>query len=266
VPRSKYTKGPGPFSRIGRIALDVFHFDEVARRKLLVVLPREFQAVAEETEQLASPGTPKPKTRAELIIIDTANLISSYRTAANEIGSKAITPAQVRAAIRKLREALKPFVEGWVDDETAALIPEELDKRLASRELALQGMHIAPLKQGIYYLCKEIGNLLNQNTAELLARLAARKAVEAELRAKGLRPHPAEITEQTRAYPERHPELYEQALERVSTHEERRSTAQPNNDFQVVFKKRDKIKYIVTALDRAGIAHSFSKENPSRFG
>ena len=126
-------------------------------------------------------------------------------------------------------------------------------------------MHIAPRKQGIDYLCQEIGKLLNQNTAELLARLAARRAVEAEVRAKGLKPHPAEITEQTRVYLERHPELYEQALERDSTHELRRSIALPNNDFQVVFKERDKIKYIVTALDYAGIAHSFSKENPSRF-
>jgi hypothetical protein len=269
LPRSKYTKGPGPFLPIDRFVSDVFRFDETARRELKGLLPVEFQQadIPEEIKQLASklPGTPKPKTLAELIILDTENLISSYPKAKNVIGSRPITPAQVRAAIRKLREALKPFVEGWVDHETAALIPEELDKRLASRELALQDMHIAPDKQGIDYLSQEIGNLLNRNTAELLARLAARRAVEAELRAEGLRPQPAEITEQTRAYLEQHPELYEQALERVSTHELRRSTAQPNNEFQAVFKERDKLKYIVTALDHAGIVHSFSKQNPSRF-
>jgi hypothetical protein len=269
LPRSKYTKGPGPFLPIEHVVFDVFHFHEIARKELRGLLPLQFQEidVSEEIKQIASklPGTPKPKTLAELTIMDTENLISSYRTANNAIGSKAITPAQVRTAIRKLREALKPFVEGWVDRETAALIPEELDKRLASRELALQDMHIAPLKQGIDYLCQEIGNLLNQNTAELLARLAARRAVEAELTAKGLRPLPAEITEQTRAYLERHPELFERASEWVSTHELHRATAQPNNDFQVVFKEPDKIKYIVTALDHAGIEHSFSKENPARF-
>jgi hypothetical protein len=247
VPRSKYTKGPGPFPRIDRITSDVFHFDEVERRKLKGLLPLEFQH-ADIPEDLASklPGTPSPKTLAELIILDTESLISSYRKAKN----LTITPARVRAAIRKLLDKLKPFVEGWVDDETAALIPGGLDKRLAARELELQGRRIAPGKQGIDYLCQKIDNLLNQNATELLALLAARKAVEAELRAMALRPHPAEITEQTEAYLEQHPELYEQALERVSTHG---------------FKERDKIQYIVTALDHAGIEHSYSAGNPSRF-
>jgi hypothetical protein len=205
VPRSKYTKGPGPFLPLDRVVSDVFRFDETARRELIVRLPLQFRQtdLPEEIKQLASklPGTPKPKTIAELIILDTENLISSYRKAKNVIGSRAITPAQVRAAIRKLREALKPFVEEWVDDETAALIPEGLDKRLASRELALQDRHIAPLKQGIDSLCEVIGNLLNRHATE----------------------------------------------------------------FQVIFRDREKIQYIVTALDHAGIEHSYSKENPSRF-
>ena len=201
MPRSK---APGPFPRIDRIVFD-FRFDEIARRELKGLLPLEFQQadIPEEIKQLASklPGTPKPKTIAELIILDTENLISSYRKAKNVIGSKPITPAQVRAAIRKLRDALKPFVEEWVDNETAALIPKELDKRLASRELALQNRHIAPGKQGIDSLGEVIGNLLNRHATE----------------------------------------------------------------FKVMFQERDKIKYIVMALDHAGIEHSFSKENPSRF-
>ena len=127
MPRSR---APGPFPRIDRLVFGVFRFDETARRELKGLLPLEFQQadIREEINKLASKptGTPKPRTLAELTIVDTETLISSYGTANNAIGSKAITPAQVRAAIRKLREALKPFVEGWVDDETAGLIPEEL--------------------------------------------------------------------------------------------------------------------------------------------
>ena len=52
----------------------------------------------------------------------------------------------------------------------------------------------------------------------MLARLAAKKAVTEELRAKGVRvtlvPH-REIVAQAKAHLEAHPELYEQALQRA---------------------------------------------------
>jgi len=205
LPRSKYTKGPGPFLPIEHVVFDVFHFHEIARKELRGLLPLQFQEidVSEEIKQIASklPGTPKPKTLAELTIMDTENLISSYRTANNAIGSKAITSAQVRTAIRKLREALKPFVEGWVDYVTAELIPADLDKRLASRELALAGKRILPSKQLLYDLCQQIGALLTQIATK----------------------------------------------------------------FEVIFEEREKLSYVVAALDHAGIENSFSKENPARF-
>ena len=50
------------------------------------------------------------------------------------------------------------------------------------------------------------------------ARSIAKKAVQEELRAAGVRVtlvKPAEITQRARAYLEQHPELYEQALERA---------------------------------------------------
>jgi hypothetical protein len=53
---------------------------------------------------------------------------------------------------------------------------------------------------------------------KVLARLAARKAVETELRAKGIRVtlvKPAEITAQAQVYLQSHPELYREALERA---------------------------------------------------
>jgi len=52
----------------------------------------------------------------------------------------------------------------------------------------------------------------------VLARLAAKKAVQEQLRAQGVRVtlvRPAEITERAKAYLEQHPELYQQSLERA---------------------------------------------------
>jgi len=54
----------------------------------------------------------------------------------------------------------------------------------------------------------------------VLARLAAKRAVQDELRAQGVRVtliRPAEIAERAVRYLEQHPELYEQALERAKT-------------------------------------------------
>jgi hypothetical protein len=117
------------------------------------------------------------------------------------VGAKAITPAQVKVAIRKLRAALKQFVAGWVDDETAELIPADLDERLANREQALGRIRIKPSKQLVYYLCEQIGDLLTQTATK----------------------------------------------------------------FEIVFEEHDKIRYVVAALDHAGVKHSFSEENPARF-
>ena len=36
-------------------------------------------------------------------------------------------------------------------------------------------------------------------------------------------------------------------------------------EFEVIFEEPDKLKYVVAALDHAGIENSFSKENPARF-
>ena len=53
---------------------------------------------------------------------------------------------------------------------------------------------------------------------KVLARLAAKKAVEAELRAKGVRVtlvRPAELTVQSQAYLQSHPELIDEAKARA---------------------------------------------------
>ena len=200
MPRSK---APGPFLRIERIRRKVCKFNPAARRDLLGLLPDRLRqiSVTEPIKQKALElRVQQPRTLADLILLDTEKLISDHLTSKNAIGSKPITPAQVRIAIHKLRAALKPFVTGWVDDATAELIPADLDKRLASRELALAGKRILPSKQLLYYLCQH-GALLTQNATE----------------------------------------------------------------FEVIFEEREKLRYVVAALDHAGIENSFSKENPARF-
>jgi len=201
VPRSK---APGPFPPTERIRRKVFQFDSVGRRELLDLLPDRLQQipVPEPIKQKALElHAQQPKTLADLILLDTEKLISDHLTSKEAIGSKRISPAKVRTAIHKLRVALKPFVAGWVDDVTAELIPADLDERLASRELALDGKRILPSKQLLDYLCQQIGALLTQIATE----------------------------------------------------------------FELLFEEREKLKYVVAALDHAGIENSFSKENPARF-
>jgi hypothetical protein len=173
VPRSK---APGPFPAIERIrpkgfrfGSEGFRFDSVARRELLGLLPDRLRQVSvpEQIKQKALElHAQQPRTLADLILLDTEKLISDHRASETAIGSKPIAPAQVRAAIHKLRAALKPFVAGWVDDVTADLIPADLDERLASRELALDGKRILLSKQSLDYLCQQIGDLLTEIAKE----------------------------------------------------------------------------------------------------
>ena len=76
------------------------------------------------------------------------------------------------------------------------------------------------------------------SAVKVLARLAAKKAVQAKLRDQGVRvsvfPY-AELMRQAREYLEAHPELYQQALERAQ-----RMTAEG------VFGKRAQRAYLMT--------------------
>jgi len=143
VPRSKYTKAPGSLPPIERIARDTFRFDDHARRKLVGLLPEQLQQlpVPENIKQAVakSPGAPNLETMTELIVALTEECIGSYLTTRGLDGDTPLNPAKVKAAIHKLRRALKPFVAGWVDDETAEIIPGDLDARLAERERELAG-------------------------------------------------------------------------------------------------------------------------------
>ena len=206
MPRSKYTKAPGPLPPIERIARDVFRFNDQERRELVALLPIRLQqlGVPENFKQEAAKlsGTPQLETLAELIVALTEEGIRSYLTACPLIGDARVNPANVKAAIRKLRTALKPFLAGWVDDETAAIIPDGIDGRLAERERDLEGMRLPPAKRRqLGVLCQHIGGLLKE-------------------------------------------------------------FASAN---KVAFEEREAIRYVATGLDYAGIEHSYSTENPSRF-
>jgi hypothetical protein len=147
-------------------------------------------------------GTPQLETLAELIVAFTEELITSYLTARPLIGDARANPANSKAAIHKLRTALKPLVAGWADVETATIIPGSLDRQLADRERQLAGMRLPPAKRRhLGLLCQYIGVFLKE-------------------------------------------------------------FASAN---QVAFEERDAIRYVAAALDNAGIEHSYSTENPSRF-
>jgi hypothetical protein len=206
VPQSKYTKAPGSLPPIERIVRDAFRFDDQERRELVALLPLRLRqlGVPENLKQEAAklPGTPQLETLAELIVALTEEYIGSYLTVRSLVGDAPVNPANVKAAIHKLRTALKPFVAGSVEDETATIIPDRLDRRLAKRERELAGMRLPPAKRrNLGFLCQNIGGLLKEFTSAN----------------------------------------------------------------QVAFEERGAIRYVAAALDHAGIEHSYSTENPSRF-
>jgi short-subunit dehydrogenase len=60
--------------------------------------------------------------------------------------------------------------------------------------------------------------LVGTHAIAILARLAAKRAVQEELRSQGVRVtlvKPADIAAQAKVYLEQHPELFQQALERA---------------------------------------------------
>ena len=182
MPRSKYTKVPGPLPPIERIARDAFRFDDEARRALIGLLPLQLQQLkVPENVELVVPELPNAalhKTIAELIVAWTENKTQSYLKVRRLGGYTPANPANVKAAITKLRAALKPFVLGWVDYETAEIIPSDLDDRLALRERELSGIRLPPFKQrNLALLCQFIGAFLKQWASANQVPLSERDAI-----------------------------------------------------------------------------------------
>jgi hypothetical protein len=176
-PLSKRTPSPGPFTAAPRVARVNFVFGSEGRRQLLELLTRAAPHLARRrtppisvhaVRTAAAASGPLPKTIADWIIATAESqiqLLLSVRNAdpknvpgkqGKYRGAKAApeekakyrvadpnavpgNPANYRAAIRRLRTALKPFVNGWVDVKTAKIadwgrIDTDLTKRHAELE------------------------------------------------------------------------------------------------------------------------------------
>jgi hypothetical protein len=156
VPRAKYIKPPGPLPAIEQIQQSTFQFRPDKWRKLVKLLPSKL------AELSVPPDAPiilpeKVKTLADWVILSTEAAIRSYQTTTRLSSENPMNPANVRSAIRKLREALKPFVRGWVDSETADIVPADLDARLAARGQEVAQMRLASARQrALALLCQQI--------------------------------------------------------------------------------------------------------------
>jgi hypothetical protein len=158
VPRSEYIRPPGPFSPIEQIERTKFQFRTDQRRALSQLLPGKLRDLnlPPDAPPTASENV---KTIADWIIQATEEAINSHLTSQRLEGG--MNPSNVRAAIRRLREALKPFVCGWVDDETASIVPVKLDEKLATRDREIAGLRLPPMRQrSLAMLCQIIAGLV----------------------------------------------------------------------------------------------------------
>jgi hypothetical protein len=157
VPRAKFTKPPGPLPAIGQIHRSEFRFRDDQWRELAKLLPCKL--VGLEVPPDAKARFPeKVKTIADCVIQATEEVVITYLTASVVISESPINAANNRAAIRRLREALRPFVCGWVDDETADIIDwRNLDAKLAARDREIAQLRLPPAKRRILaMLCQSI--------------------------------------------------------------------------------------------------------------
>jgi hypothetical protein len=134
-----------------------FRFRIDQRRKLAKLLPSRLADLSVPPADRANlPGT--VQTIADLAIQGTEDVINSYITTSDLISKDAMNPANVRAALSRLRAALKPFVAGWVDTETAGIIPVDLDEKLAAREEEIASLRLSPEQQrNLAFACQLIG-------------------------------------------------------------------------------------------------------------
>jgi hypothetical protein len=156
MPRSKFTKPPGPFPPFEQIQLSKFLLSDDQWRNLTELLPPKLAALSVPSDAAAKLPT-KIKTIADVVIRITENEINRYLAGSPLVSQGGINPANVRAAIRRLREALKPFVGGWVDYETAKIVSANLDAKLAAREGKISKLRLAPAhRRALAMLCQRI--------------------------------------------------------------------------------------------------------------
>jgi hypothetical protein len=99
---------------------------------------------------------PNVKTLADGAIQATEDVINSYLTVKPLVSKAPTTTTNVRVAIRLLREALKPFIQGAVDSETADIVPADLDAKLAFRDEQLAKLRSPPERQRILVYSRQL--------------------------------------------------------------------------------------------------------------
>jgi hypothetical protein len=178
VPRAKPPELP-------TIVRDVeFRFSRDQRRNLTKLLPSK---LAELTRPVfpASPLSvaPEAKTVVDHVIQSTEMVISAYLTAEPWISEARITLSNVRAAIRRVRQALRLLKS--VDDETHDIVPADLDAKLAERERKLARLRVAPARQrALVRLCQDIRMFvagLSEAHGETISKQAMLRYVDAAL-------------------------------------------------------------------------------------
>jgi hypothetical protein len=162
VPRAKYTKPPEKLPAIEQIQRSKFQFRNEQRRKLAKLLPCKLAGLAVPPDAAATLPE-KVKTIADWVIQLTEEAIGSYLTTSRLTSETSINPANVRAAIRRLREALRPFVHGWVDSETANIVPTDLDAKLIARDQEIAKLHLPTAKRRMLaMLCRTLESFVRQ--------------------------------------------------------------------------------------------------------
>jgi hypothetical protein len=133
---------------------------------LTKLLPRKL-ARSPVPPEIAAVLPKKIKTMADWLVQTTEEAIDTHLTTTELISVAKINPASVRAAIRRLREALKPFARGWVDSKTANILPAGLDDRLAARDKEISEMRLVSARRHVLaMLCQYIEVLVRQSASE----------------------------------------------------------------------------------------------------
>ena len=158
MPYSEQERPPGPFTPAAQVKLAGFSFETEGRRQLSELLTKASPAlgltcsppIATNADALAAAGRPIPDTPAQWIIAAAEQQIRLLLGARKADPNAAPgNPANYRAAIRRLRHTLKPFVAGSVDPKTAGIADwGSIDAALAQREAELAAIKgLAPYKQ-----------------------------------------------------------------------------------------------------------------------
>jgi hypothetical protein len=195
VPRAKYAKPPERLPAIEKVKRSKFRFRKQQWRQLTKLLPDKFAHLQIPPDEASRANLPSNvKTLTDGAIQATEDLINYYLTVNSLISKAPTSPANVRVAIRQLREALKPFMHGAVDSETADIVPADLDAKLAVRDEQLAKLRLpAEQRRVLAQICQSIGPVVRggaSRTGETVSEQDILRYVDAALHIAGIK-HPS---------------------------------------------------------------------------